>query len=142
MQKIEDVILFQIDLTGKISKQFAQKDFDKSKMGITVDQWVLLKIVSESAPLTQRELAKKSYRDPASITRTLDLLENKKLLIRQEISNNRRTYNIQLTKEGKIFINKNMEIVNVQRAKSIEGLSNQELTQLSEILKKIRHNME
>ena len=43
MKKIEDVILFQIDQTSKISKKHSQKEFDKLKLGITVEQWVILK---------------------------------------------------------------------------------------------------
>ena len=96
MQRIEDVILFQIDLTSKVSKQYSQRDFEKHKLGITVEQWVILKIVSEHSGISQKELAKKSYRDPASITRTIDLLEKKNYLIRQAIPNNRRKYDIKL----------------------------------------------
>lgn len=141
MQKIEDVILFQIDLTSKVSKSYSQKEFDKLELGITVEQWVILKIISESPVLTQREIAKKSYRDPASITRTLDLLEKKELLYRMAIPNNRRTYHIYLTEKGEVFIAKNMEFIQSQRSRSIKGLSEKELSGLSKTLAKIRKNM-
>ncbi|MFK8038770.1 MAG: MarR family transcriptional regulator [Crocinitomicaceae bacterium] len=141
MKKIEDVILFQIDLTSKVSKSYSQKEFDKLKLGITVEQWVILKIISEWPMLTQKEIAAKSYRDPASITRTLDLLEKKKLLNRVAIPNNRRTYNIQLTETGKTFIKDNMSLIKSQRKRSIKGLSKKELADLSLILSKIRENM-
>ncbi|PIB38430.1 MarR family winged helix-turn-helix transcriptional regulator [Maribacter sp. 4G9] len=141
MQRIEDVILFQIDWTSKVSKQYSQSEFDRLGLGITVEQWIILKIVSETATISQRELANKSHRDPASITRTLDILEKKGLLIRQAIPDNRRTYNIDLTKEGEKFIKANMELINTHRANSIKGLSKKEIGSLSEILKKIRKNM-
>lgn len=141
MQKIEDVILFQIDLTSKVSKQYSQKEFDKLKLGITVEQWVILKIVSENIDLSQKELAKKSYRDPASITRTIDLLEKKELLLRETIPNNRRAYNISLTKTGELFIRDNMKIIKRHRALSTEGLSAEDLDTLSKTLAKIRANM-
>lgn len=141
MKRIEDVILFQIDWTSKISKQYSQSEFDRSGLGITVEQWIILKIVSESSEISQRELANKSHRDPASITRTLDILEKKGLLIRQSIPDNRRTYNIGLTKEGEKFITNNMELINTHRANSIKGLSEEEIGALSEILGKIRKNM-
>lgn len=141
MQKIEDVILFQIDLTSKVSKQYSQKEFDQLKLGITVEQWVILKIVSENKYLSQKELAIKSYRDPASITRTIDLLEKKGMLVREAIPENRRTYNIRLTKTGEQFIEKNMKLIAQHRKLSIKGLSKSELTTLSELLLKIRENM-
>lgn len=141
MEKIEDVILFQIDLTSKVSKQYSQKEFDKLNLGITVEQWIVLKIVSESSLLSQKELAKKSYRDPASITRTIDLLENKGLLIREAVVNNRRTYHIRLTAKGEEFITVHMKLVMAHRALSTKGLTGEELESLSSILAKIRANM-
>lgn len=141
MQKLEDVILFQIDLTSKVSKSYSQKEFDKLDLGITVEQWVILKIISESPVLTQKEIALKSYRDPASITRTLDLLEKKELLNRTAIPNNRRTYHIYLTTKGESFIEQNLSFIKSQRSRSVKGLSERELSELSKTLSKIRKNM-
>ena len=141
MQRIEDVILFQIDLTSKVSKQYSQREFDKMKLDITVEQWVVLKIVSESTDLSQKELADKSYRDPASITRTIDLLEKKELLTREAIPNNRRAYNINLTRKGKQFIEDNLNTIMKHRELSVQGLSEEDLNTLSELLSKIRVNM-
>ena len=141
MQKIEDVILFQIDQTSKVSKQYSQREFDKLNMGITVEQWIILKIVSENQDLSQKELAIKSYRDPASITRTVDLLEKKGLLLREAVPNNRRTYNICLTPKGEQFIEKNLKTVETHRELSIKGLSEKDLNTLSKLLLQIRENM-
>jgi DNA-binding MarR family transcriptional regulator len=141
MQKIEDVILFQVDLTSKFSKHHTQRDFDNLNLGITVEQWVILKIISESPSLSQKELAQKSYRDPASITRTLDLLEKKDLLRRESMPENRRMHMIVLTNEGKQFIKKNMKLVQSHRDQSTKGITKKELEQLSAILEKIRNNM-
>lgn len=142
MEKIEDVILFQIEQASKASKQYSQREFDRLGISITVEQWVLLKIISESTDLTQKELALKSSRDPASITRTLDLLQKKEYITREKVPNNRRSYFICLTKSGVQFIDKNMSVVTSQREKSVEGLSKDELKMLSNLLKRIRKNME
>ena len=142
MTPIEEVILFQIDLTSKVSKQCAQRDFDRLELGITVEQWVVLKIISEAPGISQKELADKSFRDPASITRTLDLLEKKDLLRRDRIEENRRMYQLILTKQGIAFIKKNMEYVQAQRDKSTADISTEELEQLSATLLKIRQNMQ
>ncbi|WP_248724154.1 MarR family transcriptional regulator [Seonamhaeicola sp. ML3] len=141
MKKIEDVILFQIDLTSKVSKQYSQKEFNKNKLGITVEQWIILKIISESSNLSQRDIAEKSYRDTASITRTIDLLEKKELLLRKSLPNNRRTYHVCLTKKGQQFIDNNMKLIQSHRNKSIENLTTDELNLLSNLLLKIRKNM-
>ncbi len=139
MKRIEDVILFQIDLTSKVSKQYSQKEFNKLKLGITVEQWVILKIVAESNNLSQKELAKKSYRDGASITITIDLLEKKEFLIRKSIPNNRRTYNVCLTKNGEQFIEKHIDLIKEHRNRSIKDITDEELNILSSLLLKIRN---
>lgn len=141
MAKIEDVILFQIDKTNKIAKQYSQRIFDQLGLGITIDQWVLIKIISEKGPLSQKDLSIRSFRDPASITRTLDILEKKEYTIRTSVPGNRRTFNIELTKKGTLFIDKNFNIIKEMRDKSMEGFTTEELTFLSKSLNKIQVNM-
>ncbi len=141
MGRIENVILFQIDQTNKVVKSYSQRELDSLGIDITVEQWVLLKIVSENTDLTQRELANKSRRDPASITRTLDILSKKGFISREKIPENRRSYHITLTKTGTDFISKNMKVIKKQRQQSIKGFSKEELDQLSSYLLRIQENM-
>ena len=138
---IEKVVLFQIDKTNKMAKQHSQRHCDARGMGITVEQWVLLKIVHERQPLSQKELAKESLRDPASITRTLDILGKKELLVRENIPENRRSYNIRLSKNGETFVKKHMEFVQGLRENSIKGIAKKDLETLSSVLKKMQQNM-
>lgn len=138
---IEKLILFQIDKTSKISKQFSQREFDKINFGITVDQWILLKIIQETHQISQKELADKSIRDPASITRTLDILEKKAFIKREQIPNNRRQYNIILTTGGENFVKKHMPMVQTHRAKSTQGFTKEELETLETLLNRIQENM-
>ena len=140
-KEIESVILFQIDRTSKVAKQHTQKEFDRLNLGITIDQWVLLKIIEESKELSQRELAEKSVRDPASITRTLDILEKKELIRRENMPNSRRQYRIILTKQGQAFVNKNMEMIKKHRAQSMKGFSIEEQNLLIDMLQRIQDNM-
>jgi len=138
---IHDVILFQIEQASKTAKLHTQRVFDKLKLGITVEQWILLKIIDETQPLSQKELAQFSQRDPASITRTLDLLEKKLFLQREAIPGNRRQYNIRLTDKGMAFVQKNFELVKQQRVQSTKGFSEEELEKLTSMLKRIQENM-
>ena len=141
MKSIEDVILFQIEQASKTSKLYSQREFDRLGIEITVEQWILLKIISESEDLTQKELANKSSRDPGSITRTLDLLEKKGFIKRVKVPNNRRSYHILLTDGGAKFIKMHFGSVRAQRAKSVEGFSQEELKSFSNMLRRVRENM-
>lgn len=135
------VILFRLDQATRAAKQYSQRAFDQADLDITVEQWVLLKIIEQFSPLSQRELAKQSLRDPASITRTLDLLQKKDYVQRAPIEKNRRQYNIYLTEHGASFVKTHMAMVKLHRAKSLDGLSDHDIQHLSNMLETIRKNM-
>jgi MarR family transcriptional regulator, transcriptional regulator for hemolysin len=141
-KELETTVLYVIDQTTKIAKQYSQKEFDLLGIGITVEQWILLKVVEEKSGLSQNELAKETNRDPASITRTLDLLQKKGLIIREAIADNRRQYNIMLSQEGIAFVKQNMPLINDMRNISIKGFSKEEVESLISMLYRIQKNME
>ena len=140
-KNIEQLILFQIDKTSKVAKQYSQREFDKLDLGITVDQWILVKIIQEEQPISQKEIATKSLRDPSSITRTLNILEQKQLIQREAIPNNKRQYNIILTKRGAAFVKTNMKMITKLRRRSIRGFKSEELELLAAMLQRIQKNM-
>lgn len=140
-KELGKVLLFVLDQTNKKAKQFSQRELDRNGFGITVDQWVLLKVIEESPGLSQRDLAEKSIKDPASITRMLDLLEKKGFILREPIPGNRRQYKIQLSDAGLKFINDHMEVVQMQRERSLQGFSSEEIEQLKSMLLRIQANM-
>ncbi len=141
MNELDSVVLYVIDQTSKVAKQYSQRQFDLLGLGITVDQWVLLKVIEEKKSLSQVALAQESRRDPASITRSLDLLQKKGLITRDAIVGNRRQYNIALSKEGVRFVSKNMSLVKKLRADSIKGLTKNDLQSLVGMLHIIQKNM-
>jgi MarR family transcriptional regulator, transcriptional regulator for hemolysin len=138
---LETVLLYVIDQTNKIARQHSQREFDLLGIEINVEQWILLKAIEARQVLSQNELAKTTNRDPASITRTLDILQKKGLIIREAIPDNRRQYNIKLTKGGSYFVLQNMPFVNEMRNKSIKGFSKEEVKQLIALLNRIQNNM-
>ncbi len=139
--KLKNVVLFVIDQTSKIAKQHSQREFDLLGLDISVDQFVLLKIIEQKGELSQNELAQESHRDPASITRSLDLLKKKGLIRKKQVADNRRQYNVSLTGEGRSFVIKHMPMVDALRAQSIKGLTKSEIQTLLSMLYKIQKNM-
>jgi MarR family transcriptional regulator, transcriptional regulator for hemolysin len=139
-EDLNTVILFLIEQTSKIAKQSSQREFDQLKIGITVDQWVLLKIIEQHNELSQTELAVKSHRDPASITRSLDILQHKKLIVREPVVDNRRQYTVGLTSEGRYFILQHMPLIAEMRASSLKGFTKAETAQLRSLLLRIQNN--
>lgn len=138
---LETTLLYVIDQTNKIAKQHSQREFDLLGIEITVEQWVLLKVLENNGLLSQSELAQKTHRDPASITRTLDILQKKGLISREQIADNRRQYNIQLTKAGNHFVLQHMPLINKMRNISVKGFSKSEIENLITMLQRVQKNM-
>lgn len=140
--KLHEVIFFSIDQTNKKIKQYSQKKFSDSGLDITIDQWVLLKLIDENPDISQTRLAELAVKDTASVTRILDILEKKKLLSRNNNSEDRRKFTISMTEDGKNFITKHMPLVLELRKQGIKGINGEDLKTLRKLLKKIAENME
>lgn len=141
LKELEELVIFQIDKTNKLIKQHSQRRFDKLNLGITVEQWIILKIIFESGVESQKEIAELSLRDPASITRTIDLLVKKDFVKREFSQNSRRQFKVLLTVKGKAFVKKQMPMIKDERSLSIKGLSQSEIESLKDMLLRIQKNM-
>lgn len=140
-EEMGEIILSQIDKTGRMVKNFAQREFDRLGLGVTLEQWALLRLIHENNKISQKGLSEKSVRDPASITRTLDLLQNKDFIERKSIPDNRRQFDINLTANGLKFILNNVSAVHRHRQKSLTGFTEGEMKLLDQLLRKIQDNL-
>lgn len=114
----------------------------KKNLNTTIEQWVLLSIVSQNPGITQTEIARIGLKDKTNVTRILDVLEKNRLIIRQSDKNNRRIFKIHLTSDGE----KNLNQMNALAKKADETTGNifneKELLELKKSLKKICSIME
>lgn len=141
-EKLNNLVNFLLEQTVRRMRGYAQKQLDTLETGITVDQWVLLKIIEERSQISQVELAQVGHKDTASVTRILDLLQKKGLIQRIDDEQDRRKYMISLTPEGAVFVSRHLPFVNAIRTKIVEGLTQEEISALKDILEKIRKNLE
>ena len=74
-QNLSNVYLFHLDKAAKQFKKLKNEIFKQRGIEITSDQWVLIKNINEAEGINQRELAKRTFKEPASVTRILDILE-------------------------------------------------------------------
>ncbi len=140
--KINGVINFLLEQTVRRMRGYAQRQLDSLQTGITVDQWVLLKILEERGQISQVELAQTGHKDTASVTRILDLLQKKRLIQRIDDEHDRRKYMISLTPEGREFVARHLPFINQIRAQIVQGLTGEEIRTLKGILEKIRQNLD
>lgn len=140
-QKLEDVLYYLLEKTNKVIRRYSQVRFSEAGIEITVDQWLVLKKISDLERITQIELANAIFKDRASITRILDLLLEKKL-VRKEAGSDRRAYELILTAAGEKFMGQALMIVRSVRKKGIESMTEKEQEQLRTSLQKIINNLE
>jgi DNA-binding MarR family transcriptional regulator len=140
-QKLEDVLFNLIEKTNKVIRRYSQVRFSEAGIELTVDQWLVLKKISDSERITQIELANAIFKDRASITRILDLLLEKKL-VKKDSGVDKRAYELTLTAAGEKFMEQAFTVVKNVRKKGIETMSEQEQDQLRISLQKIIKNLE
>lgn len=140
-QKLEDVLYYLIEKTNKVVRRYSQAKLTEAGIDVTVDQWLVLKKISDSERITQIELANAVFKDRASITRILDLLLEKKL-VRKEEGEDKRAFELTLTTSGEKFLESAFAVVKHVRKKGVEAIAEKELEQLRSGLQKIIRNLE
>ncbi|MBN1927407.1 MAG: MarR family transcriptional regulator [Prolixibacteraceae bacterium] len=79
--------------------------FKKNGYETTFEQWIILNALAKEDGLIQSEIAIRTFKDKANITRILDNMERDGLVHRAIVKNNRRNYCIFLTEKGnKLFL--------------------------------------
>lgn len=139
-KKLKDVAYYWIERAMREVTQQTKQLFKEQKFGITKDQWILLKRISEVNGISQVDLANSTFKEPAAVTRMIDILERKKLVERKVMIGDRRAYEIHLTSNGLQLVNKMTPFIQELRAKGLSGLSEDEINSLKRIMDKIYHN--
>lgn len=111
-------------------------------MDLTSEQWAVLARLREEDGLTQNELAKRILKDQANTTRILDKVEKKGLVRRVDALNDRRTYLIYLTEEGRHAVEVCNPLVQQVKEKITEVLTEDEITALRRMLDIISQNLD
>ena len=145
IQNYEDRIgisSFLIEKTAKRLKLIFSRLLLENKIGITVDQWVVLKILNKTEGMAQSQLAEESAKDAPTITRIIDILVGKNLVHRKLNENDRRKFTISLTYEGKLLVKSIKPMVKAFKSKAYEGLSKKQLNTLKKAMKTIDMNLD
>lgn len=137
---LDEVYIFWLERVMKAMKKHKVQLFKSLNVDLTSDQWVLLKRCHEVPGITQKDLAHSTYRDPASITRTLDLLVKKDLVARRQ-GNDRRNFEVWLTETGETLVNRIVPAAAQTRLVGLQGISESENKAFIQTLEKIWRNL-
>ncbi|WP_143961902.1 MarR family winged helix-turn-helix transcriptional regulator [Litoribacter populi] len=133
---------FLLDRTARRVKQYAQQKFKNGNFDVTVDQWLVIKNLSENGVLSQTELAQLVFKDHPTLTRIIDILCKKGYVERLPHPNDRRSFQLLLTEDGKSKVSElRPQIVSI-REKAWENLDEKDFQEFKRILNTIYENLE
>ena len=136
---IERTVGFIVYRTALRMKSALHRAFKDQGFDITPEQWGVLRVLWEDEGLSQREIGDRLFKDKPNITRMLDVLERKKLILRRPTD--RRRYSIFLTKEGKKLQEELLPTVLAMQEKALHALTKNDLKTLQTLLNQIYGNL-
>ncbi|THB81020.1 MAG: MarR family transcriptional regulator [Desulfobacteraceae bacterium] len=120
----------------RLSKKFLSAGFD-----ITYEQWSILVHLFNHDGLSQQELSQMAVKDKASITRLVNALEKKNVVLRINDQLDKRSRLIYLTNKAKEFKQDLIQVVDEMTAEAQSGISMEEMESCKATLNKIFSNM-
>lgn len=121
---------------------FQKSVFEKIKSsGLTMGQPKILDYLSEHDGVNQKEIANGCNIEPGSLTSVLNRMEDKQLIERRMLNNNRRSYHIYLTEKGKQLQEEVVSTFNELEKDAFNDFSKEEQEIFMEMFKKIYCNL-
>ncbi len=129
-----------IDRTYKIVRQDLINRFKENGVDLTPEQWVVVSRLESQGKMYQTELANHSFRDKPTVSRIIDLLVKKKIVIRTPDKLDGRRFIISLTRKGEKLVDVAYPIVQESRDRGWTNLTEKEYEDLVRILDKVFTN--
>lgn len=112
----------------------------EQNLPITPDQFRILSHLWQEDGLQQTELAYRTNRSRANVTRIIDILEREGFVKRKDDANDRRIFKIYLTASGKSLREQTAKCAMQSIKDSLKGLSKNEIDTCLKVLLKIKEN--
>ena len=141
-RRLQDVLFYSLESASKAYRRFAQARLSASGIDITIDQWLVLKTIHDSPDITLQKVGTAVFKDFASVTRIVQLLERKGLLRRKPHPTDGRRSELVLTSAGESVIRTVEPIAQANRRHALEGIDAEQVARLREVLKRIVENCE
>jgi DNA-binding MarR family transcriptional regulator len=141
-RRLQDVLFYSLESAIKAYRRFAQARLSAAGIDITIDQWLVLKTIHESADVTLQQVGAAVFKDFASVTRIVQLLERKGLLLRKPHPSDGRRSELVLTAAGESVIRTVEPIAQANRRQALDGIDAEEIARLRAVLRRITENCE
>jgi len=122
------------------TKKFVQNSHN-SGLDISMDQWIVLGPIWENEGLSHKEISEYCLKDKTSVTKIIDTLEKKNLVVRVSDQLDHRVKRVVLSKKGKELFLQAIPIMELTRDQLREGITEQDIESLRSVLTKIYNNL-
>jgi len=137
--KIEiGMLMSQVDRL--CTKRFVQNSH-KAGLDISQDQWMVLGPIWKNKAISQKEIAEYCGKDKTSVTKIIDTLEKKNLLVRYSDQIDQRIKRVVLSNKGKDLMKNVMPVIEQTRNEVLSGINSKEVETFKIVLKKIYNNL-
>lgn len=134
-------ITVELHLTGCKLKQFIAAMFRKSGLPLTPEQFMLIDLLWNQGEMSQQQLADQLQKDKNSVTKLVDAIEKKGLVVRRQNAQDRRSNTIVLTEKAEILKpgakEKGISVLD----QMLQGIDEKELRAFLSTLRKLNENM-
>ena len=124
----------------RIKKEF-HRLLEEQGYAVTPEQCIVLWQLWNHEGGVQRELASTTFKDMTNMTRILDGLERRRLVIRRRDEHDRRCSRIYLTDEGRALQEGILRVAGQLAQKAYTGMSWEEIDRLKNMLSRIYENL-
>jgi MarR family transcriptional regulator for hemolysin len=140
METLNQSFFYTLEKAIKVYRQYFQTQLKNAGFGITLDQWLVLNMIIDFEGITQTEIAERVFKDKASITRIIDLLETNEYVVRKPHPTHGKMIQIDITKKGQDTVDALKKEVPKFRDFALRNISDENKKETQTILKTIINN--
>ena len=141
MMLIKEIAVYVNILNSRIKKCFFDK-LQENGINVTPEQYLVLDILWEKQSLSQQNIADIIQKDKNSVTKIIDSLEKKNLVIRVVDKNDRRINKIELTNEGMALEKITTKVAIDFMNDAVKDIDEKELDSFVNVMHKLKDNLE
>ena len=142
-KKLENEITLGM-LIGQVhrlsTKRFVQNSHTHG-LEISLDQWLVLGPVWKNDGISQKDISEYCGKDKTSVTKIIDTLEKKNLVVRVTDQLDHRVKRVVLSQKGRELFLSALPVMAQTRDELRSGISDKEIEALKSILNKIHKNL-
>lgn len=141
MMLIKEIAVNVNILNSRIKKCFFDK-LQENGINITPEQYLVMDILWEKSSISQQNIADIIQKDKNSVTKIIDSLEKKNLVIRLVDKNDRRINKIELTEEGSTLEKITTEVAINFMNDVVKNIDTKDLDTFVNVMRQIKNNLE